>query len=140
MIGFIYVITNNKLWYVGSTTLPLNVRLNRHKTRARTDKTIKSETIHYHMNKSLVGKGNLDDWKIKLIEEIEFEDPNDLINKERIYINEYRAKHKKKLLNILDPYPVLNDKVHCDCCNTDISRRNIYIHKKTAKHITNANK
>ena len=30
-------------------------------------------------------------------------------------------------------------KVHCDCCNKDITKKNLHKHLKTKKHIKNQN-
>jgi group I intron endonuclease len=94
MIGYIYKIVNsvNNMIYVGSTKQSINIRFNQHKANSK-DLT-KNAKIYLLMRKIGVDKFN-----IEVIEQIEFLDKKDLLNKEQYFIDNLKPE-----LNMLNTY------------------------------------
>jgi len=84
--GYIYSLTcsNPNLIYYGSTTKPLNDRLSGHKNNFKNNKQVSS--------KILFEWGNV---KINMIEEINFEDKKELLDREAYYIKNLECVNKK---------------------------------------------
>lgn len=70
--------------YIGSTTKELAVRLCEHQSRYR-----KCELIRQCMSHTLFTKYGIDGCSIELLEEVSFDDINDLRKKEQYFITEY---------------------------------------------------
>ena len=83
--GYIYSLTcnNSKLIYYGSTTKPLNERLSQHIYDFNKKRSLSS--------KILFEWGNV---KINMIEEIQFEDKIELIDRESYYIRNLKCVNK----------------------------------------------
>jgi len=81
--GYIYSLTcnNPNLIYYGSTTQPLNRRLSEHKSKGNNCES-----------KILFEWGDV---KINMIEEIEYEDKKDLIDREAYYIRNLKCVNKR---------------------------------------------
>ena len=74
-MAFIYKIIDQKteeVKYVGNTTLPLNIRLNKHLTKART--RVSSASIHAWMRESLANNSRP---RIELIMEVDDKDASE---------------------------------------------------------------
>ena len=85
-IGYIYSLTccNRYLVYYGSTTRPLNERLASHKHDVYRNRNVSSKILF-----------EWGDVKINMIEEIEYEDKKDLIDREAYYIRNLKCVNKR---------------------------------------------
>jgi len=84
--GYIYSLTcsNPNLIYYGSTTKTLNDRLSQHKYDFKNNKCVSS--------KKLFEWGNI---KINMLEEIEFKEKNELLEREAYYIKNLKCVNKR---------------------------------------------
>jgi len=85
-VGYIYSLTcsNPNLIYYGSTTRPLNVRFSGHKRDFKNNKQVSS--------KILFEWGNV---KINLLEEIQYENKKELLDRESYYIRNLKCVNKE---------------------------------------------
>jgi len=83
--GYIYSLTcsNPNLIYYGSTTQPLNERLSHHKTDFKINKSVSSKILF-----------EWGDVKINMLEEIEYEDKKELLDREAYYITNLECVNK----------------------------------------------
>ena len=100
MIGYIYIITNKITGkqYVGQTRRTITIRFNQHKTRAISKKD--NMYLHIAMNKY-----GVENFTVKEITHIEFDDKNQLLNdKEIMSVHCYRCgKNLKKKVKWISP-------------------------------------
>jgi len=80
--GFIYKITDGTLDYYGSTDRAINTRLTEHKQKY---KLYLNGKYNYVSSFEIIKNGHVD-IKIELIEEFNYNDKNELLNKEKEYI------------------------------------------------------
>ena len=136
--------TTTKEIYIGSTTRPLNIRLNEHKSLYTTGKT-KKEISYILFNET-------DKVIIELIENINCKTKKELLEREDYYIkntkcinkyvpsrskNQYYQDTKRSLINYHNNRDEINkkraEKVKCEC-GTIVSKSRLYKHRKTKKH------
>jgi len=144
-VGYIYSLTcsNPNLIYYGSTTTSLNQRFSGHKKDFKNNKCISS--------KILFEWGNV---KINMIEEIQYENKKELLDRESYYIRnlkcvnksipgrtkkEYNKMNKDKIKEYNKKYRDENqnikrkNKIICSC-GSKYSEGRFAEHKKTQKH------
>ena len=80
MKGKIYKITSGDLTYYGSTTSPLSRRLSQHRYDCKKKPTLSANTV--------LSNG---DYKIELIEELEFENKKEMREREGYYIQNFNC-------------------------------------------------
>lgn len=110
--GFIYKITNGELNYYGSTNRPLNIRLIEHISKYK--RYLKGQ-YNYVSSFDIIKNAN-DNLTIELMEEFNYDDKNELLNKEKEYIlnneccnkvipkqtqKEYYMRNREKILRRL---------------------------------------
>jgi hypothetical protein len=94
--GFIYCIKslNNNLIYIGSTKQTLGMRLSKHKYDS------KIQTRAKPVHQMIMNNGGFDNFEIKLLKEIEYDDITLLHLYEKKIIEDYKHNNNYQLMNI----------------------------------------
>lgn len=88
----IYAISDEEVFYVGSTTTPLNARFNRHKYSAR-------KGLNNKLHRTMRERG-IDDWAIEGLEEVE--STEELTEREQEYIDSLQPPLNSKFAHGYD--------------------------------------
>lgn len=95
MLAKIYKLEGGGKFYIGSTTLSLKKRFNKHCSKSKEEISIK-RPVYVHFRSI-----NWDKTEIVLIKEVEFKDRRELLQIEKEYINKYM--NDENCLNITRP-------------------------------------
>jgi hypothetical protein len=128
MKGMIYILTSNGKVYIGQTIKP-KTRFSNHKSDYE---NYKKGTQHYKSSYKIIELG---DYKFEIIEEIEFEDKDDLKKREQFFMDLYKEKGLE-VVNKCCAYTGKNKKEY----NRDYYQKNIDKKKQQNKKRYEKNK
>jgi hypothetical protein len=151
MKGILYKIIGGDKCYYGSTTRSILQRWREHLSNY---KLYKLKFVAHTSVYDIFDEYGVDNCKAELILELEFKDRNELLNKEKEYIQNnkcvnikipIRSKEEKKMIakvNSKNYYEINKDtiseskKIKFNCeCNSEITKNNKERHFKTRKHL-----
>ena len=132
MIGRIYKLTSpqSELVYVGSTTASIKKRLSHHKTNYKRYTNGKHGYISSH---EILKHG---DANIELIEQKEYKDKKEMLERERFFMDSIENTVNKNRCGVSHKESVEHDgeKFKCDCGGV-YTRKNRNAHNKSKRHM-----
>lgn len=106
--GYIYKLSTDDKCYYGSTIQKVNIRLNSHLNKCKRFFNGKQQTFSTSFDIVKLGRNN---FKCEILEEVDFNDKNELLTRERFYIENNTCINKTIPLQTKEEYYLKNKEI-----------------------------